>query len=47
MYYQNRLGNTIIKATKRNRVYVLDKIKATYSNIGKLEEITTSHALNH
>jgi hypothetical protein len=34
MYYQDKLGNTIIKATERDGVYVLNKIKATYSNTG-------------
>ena len=47
MYYQDRLGKTIIEATKKDRVYVLDKITATYSNTGKLEEISTGHALSN
>jgi hypothetical protein len=47
MYYQDRLGNTIIEAAKKDGVYVLDKIKATYSDAGELEEISTSHALNN
>ena len=47
MYYQDRLGNTIIEATKKDRVYVLDKITATYSDAGKLEEISTGHALSN
>ena len=28
-------------------MYVLDKIKATYNDTGKLEEISTGHALNN
>ena len=47
MYYQDRLGKTIIEATKKDRVYILDKIIATYSNTGKLEEISIGYALSN
>ena len=47
MYYQDRLGKTIIEATEKDGVYVLDKITATYSDAGELEEIGTGHALSN
>jgi len=47
MYYLDKLGNTIIEATEKGGVYVLDKIAATYNDRGELEEISTGYALNH
>ena len=47
MYYQDRLGNTIIEATEKDGVYVLDKITATYNDAGELEEISTGYALSN
>lgn len=47
MYYLDSLGNTILEATERGGVYVLDKIAATYNPSDETEHFYTGHALNN
>ena len=47
MHYLDKLGNTILEATERRGVYVLDKITATYAQSDETEHVYTGHALNN
>jgi hypothetical protein len=47
MYYLDKSGNTILEATERGGVYVLNKITSSYTQSDETEDVHTRHAFNH